>query len=66
MTPVQSFEAKRQRVKQSMKDLGFTELQIQQIMTGLKPGNVDSVIETLLEEFETLLEEHKREGDEAQ
>jgi hypothetical protein len=51
MTPVQSYEAKRQRVKRSMEDLGFTDLQLAQIMTGLKPGNVDDVL-AKLEEYE--------------
>lgn len=51
MTPVQLYEQKRQRVKQSMEDLGFTDLHVDQIMAGLKPGNIDDVLATL-EQFE--------------
>lgn len=51
MTPVQQYEQKRQRVKQSMEDLGFTDTQVDQIMAGLKPGNIDDVI-LKLEEYE--------------
>lgn len=51
MTPVQQYEQKRQRVKQSMEDLGFTDIQVDQIMAGLTPGNIDDVIGKL-EEYE--------------
>lgn len=51
MTPVQQYEQKRQRVKRSMEDLGFTDVQVNQIMAGLKPGNIDEVISTL-EQYE--------------
>lgn len=51
MTPVQQYEQKRQRVKQSMEDLGFTDIQVDQILAGLRPANIDGVIATL-EEYE--------------
>lgn len=51
MTPVQQYEQKRQRVKRSMEDLGFTDLQVSQIMGGLRPGNIDGVL-AKLEEYE--------------
>ena len=51
MTPVQQYEQKRQRVKQSMEDLGFTDIQVDQIMAGLKPANIDDVL-SKLEEYE--------------
>lgn len=51
MTPVQQYEQKRQRVKQSMEGLGFTDVQVDQIMAGLKPGNIDDVL-AKLEEYE--------------
>lgn len=51
MTPVQQYEQKRQSVKQSMEDLGFTDIQVDQIMAGLKPGNIDDAI-LKLEEYE--------------
>jgi len=47
MTPVQSYERKRQQVKQSMEELGFTDWQVEQILAGLRPGNIDDVMDTL-------------------
>ena len=51
MTPVQQYEQKRAQVKQSMEDLGFSDIQVDQILAGLRPGNIDGVI-LKLEEYE--------------
>jgi hypothetical protein len=55
MTPMQQYGQKRDRVKQAMEGLGFTDVQVDQIMTGLKPDNIDGVIATL--------EQYEREDD---
>lgn len=50
MTPVQAFAAKLTRVKEAMEELGFSDVQVDQVMAGLRPSNIDGVL-AKLEEF---------------
>lgn len=47
MSPVREYADKVERVHSLMESQGFNEEHIGAIVAGLRPGNVDSVLETL-------------------